>query len=287
MRLENTKSTHSDKGEYIYLPKMADIVRAEMISEKEKLLEFKFKDGSELNHKPGQFVEVSVLGIGECPISISSSPTKRGSFELVVRLVGNVTKAMHNLKKGDTAGIRGPYGRGFDTELLKGKDLIFIGGGIGMVPLRSLINYCLDKRKDYGRVMLLYGCREPKELIFPDERARWETQSDIEYKATVDRCKPDDNWKGNVGVITTLIPGLEFNPENTYAIVCGPPIMYKFVVKSLKEKKFSDSHIILSLERRMKCGVGKCGHCQIGPYYACREGPVFNYDEIRDLKGAI
>lgn len=271
----------------LYLPRMAKILKAEKVSAKEKYFEIRFLDGKDLGHKPGQFVEVSVLGIGECPISVSSSPTKKGSFELVIREAGTVTKVLHGLNTGDTVGIRGPYGRGFDTELLKGKDVIFIGGGIGMVPLRSLINYVLDNRKDYGKAMILYGCKEPPELLFPEERKRWETQKDIEYRVTVDKCRPEDGWKGNVGVITTLIPSLELDIKNTYAVVCGPPIMYKFVIKSLKEKKLADDRIILSLERRMKCGVGKCGHCQIGPYYACREGPVFHLSEIRDLKEAI
>jgi sulfhydrogenase subunit gamma (sulfur reductase) len=276
-----------EKGEEIYLPRMAKVIRAEKISEKEKLFELKFNDGKDLGHKPGQFVEVSVFGIGECPISVSSSPTKKGSFELVIRLAGNVTKALHDVKTGDMVGIRGPYGRGFDTEFLKGKDVLFIGGGIGIVPLRSLINYVIDKRSDYNAVSILYGCREPKELLFPQERKIWEGSKNLLYKVTVDKAQPSDNWKGNVGVITTLIPPLDINTSSTYAVVCGPPVMYKFVVRSLKEKGLADDHIILSLERRMKCGVGKCGHCQIGPYYACREGPVFSYAEIRDVKEAL
>ena len=287
MTVLNLSESSKIKGEEIYLPKSAVVVRSEKVSEKERLLELKFKDGTELGHQPGQFVEVSIFGIGECPISVSSSPTKKGSFELVIRLVGNVTKAIHNIKKGDTIGIRGPYGNGFDTKFLKGKDILFIGGGIGMVPLRSLINYVLDERKDFGKVDILYGCKEPGEFLFPEERQKWVSQKDIGYLYTADRCKPEDNWKGNTGVITTLIPKVDFDPISTYAVVCGPPIMYKFVIKSLKERNLPDDHIIVSLERRMKCGVGKCGHCQIGPYYACREGPVFNYAQIKNLKEAL
>jgi NAD(P)H-flavin reductase len=228
-----------------------------------------------------------VYGIGEAPISVSSSPTQKGYFELVVRKVGNVSGAMHAMKAGDTLGIRGPFGRGFDPEALKGKDIVFIGGGIGMVPLRSLINYVLDNRKDYGKVTLLYGCRNPAELIFDEERKSWETRKDLDYRVTVDRCCDADCWKGNVGVITTLIPKVEMNVETTYAVICGPPIMYKFVLMSLRDKKLPDDHVILSLERRMKCGVGKCGHCQMGKNYVCRDGPVFTYAEVKDLKGAI
>lgn len=275
------------KGRQLYLPRPARVAGAKQVSEKEMLLELKLCDGSDLGHQPGQFVEVSVYGIGECPISVSSSPTRRGSFDLVVRKVGNVTSALHRLKCGDTVGIRGPFGRGFDVEFLKGKDILFIGGGIGMVPLRSLIDYVLDKRADYAKVTILYGCKDPAELIFPEERRRWESLQDVDYRITVDRCRPEDNWKGHVGVITTLIPDLELNPETTYAVVVGPPIMYKFVIMSLKEENLPDDHIILSLERRMKCGVGKCGHCQIGDLFVCRDGPVFNYSEIEHLKGAI
>lgn len=271
------------RGQQLYVPKSAAIVRVEQVSEKEKLIELKFEDGSELGHQPGQFVEVSVYGMGECPISVSSSPTRKGSFELVVRKVGNVTNALHSLNAGDKVGIRGPLGTGFDTELLKGKDILFIGAGIGMVPLRSLINYVLDNRADYGRVTILYGCKEPCELLFPEERSRWLELENVEYRVTVDRCVPEDGWEGNVGVITTLIPDLELNLDKTYAVVVGPPIMYKFAIRSLKEKDLADDHIIVSLERRMKCGVGKCGHCQIGDKYVCQDGPVFNYSEVRDM----
>ena len=271
------------EGQQLYLPKPAEVIRVEQVSEKEKLLELKLSDGKELGHQPGQFVEISVYGIGECPISVSSSPTKKGSFELVVRKAGNVTTALHNLKAGDKVGIRGPFGKGFDTESLKGKDLVFIGGGIGMVPLRSLVNFVLDNRTDYGKVDILYGCKEPCELIFPEERELWDSLKTVNYHVTVDRCSPEDGWCGNTGVITTLIPGLELDLEKTYAVVVGPPIMYKFVIRSLKEKDLPDDHIIVSLERRMKCGVGKCGHCQIGDKYVCQDGPVFNYSEVKGM----
>lgn len=287
MRPESLPSTLETEGRQLYLPRAASVVEAKQVSEKEKLLELRLSDGEELGHQPGQFVEVSVYGVGECPISVSSSPTRRGSFELVVRKVGNVTAALHELAPGAKVGIRGPFGRGFDTELLKGKDIVFIGGGIGMVPLRSLIEFVLDKRGDYGNVSILYGCKDPGELIFPEERRAWESRKDVNYRVTVDRCSPEDNWQGCVGVITTLIPDLVIEPERTYTVVVGPPIMYRFVIRSLKDKGLADDRIILSLERRMKCGVGKCGHCQIGPYFVCRDGPVFNYAEIKDVKGAI
>jgi len=268
----------------LYQPKVAKLIRTQKWTEPEKLLEFEFTDGSELGHKPGQFVEVSVFGVGEAPLSVSSSPTKKGSFELCVRNVGNVTNALHNLKEGDVVGIRGPFGNGFPIEDLEGKDILFIGGGIGMVPLRSLINYTLDNRDKFGRLIVLYGCKNPAEFLFCEDCDRWDEK--LEYYETVDSPAGMD-WEGNVGVITTLIPPLEFDPKTTYAVVVGPPIMYRFVVMSLKEKNMPDDHIIMSLERRMKCGVGKCGHCQIGPLYTCKDGPVFYYSDIKHIKEAL
>ena len=228
---------------------------------------------------------MSLFGAGEAPISVTSSPTKKGSFELCVREVGMLTKIFHNLKVGSTIGIRGPYGKGFDVESYKGKDILIIGGGIGIVPLRSLINYVIDNRKDYGRLIILYGAKTPNEFLYPDDLKLWEKSDDIEYHVTVDQGTPE--WKGNTGVITTLIPGLDLDLPNTITAVVGPPIMYKFVLMSLKTKRIPDENIYLSLERRMKCGVGKCGHCQINHSYVCQDGPVYHYPELKHLQEAI
>jgi len=275
------------EGNIDYVPKLATIVKKVPMTAKEILFEIKLDDGSDINHDPGQFVEVSVFGVGEAPISVSSPPTKKGTFELCVRKVGSVTTKLHTLNVGDKVGVRGPFGNGFDAEFLKGKDLLFIAGGLGVAPLRSLFNYVLDKRKDYGRVILLYGCKEPRELLFGDEILALTKRADVEFKPTVDWCPENELWDGNIGVITTLIPQVNFDPETTYAIVCGPPIMYKFVIADLKGRKVPDDHIILSLERRMKCGVGKCGHCQINQIYVCKDGPVFNYSKIKGVPEAL
>ncbi len=275
------------EGNIDYVPRLATIVRKEVMTVYETLFEIKLDDGSELGHAPGQFVEVSVFGIGEAPISISSPPTKKDTFELCVRKLGNVTTKLHTLQVGDKVGIRGPFGKGFDPEALKNKDLLFIAGGLGLAPLRSLFNYVLDNRKDYGKVTLLYGCKEPRELLFTEELLALTKRDDVEYKPTVNWCPENEVWTGNIGVITTLIPQVEFNPETTYAIVCGPPIMYKFVIADLKSRNVHDDHIILSLERRMKCGVGKCGHCQINHVYVCKDGPVFNYSKIKGVPEAL
>lgn len=269
----------------LYLPRPATIKKIIQFTELEKFFQLSLDDGSELGHQPGQFVMVSLPGVGECPISISSSPTAKG-FDLCIRKVGRVTEKIHQLKEGDKVGIRGPFGKGFPVDKLKSKDLLFIGGGIGMVPLRSFINYSIDRRKDYGRIILLYGARTPKELFPFPEFEDWKAgKKDVELLLTVDRG--DDKWKGNVGVITTLIPGLKLDLEKTYALVCGPPVMYKFVLLALEGKNFREDHIYLSLERRMKCGVGKCGHCQIHGYYCCQDGPVFHYPMIKGIKEAL
>lgn len=269
----------------IYLPALAEITRTEQLTKMEKLFEIRLKNGRELGHQPGQFVEVSLFGIGEAPISVSSSPTKKGSFELAVRSVGNVTKALHQMNPGAPLGIRGPFGKGFPVEEIKGKDILFVAGGIGLVPLRSLINYVLDKRSDFGRVIVFFGAKTPAEQLFLDELAKWRTSKEMEYLETVDRS--DGSWKGNVGVITTLFPKVTLDPKNTVAVIVGPPIMYRFAILEAQVKGIPDDQIIVSLERRMKCGVGKCGHCQINDIYVCQEGPVFNYARIKNLKEAI
>ena len=274
-------------GNINYVPNLATIVKKMVMTPMETFFEIKLDDGSELGHKPGQFVEVSVFGVGEAPISLSSPPTKKGTFELCVRKLGSVTTKLHTLSLGDKVGIRGPFGNGFDVEFLKGQDLLFIAGGLGIAPLRSLFNYVLDNRKDYGRVILLYGCKEPRELLFSDEMMALAKRDDVEFKPTVNWCPENETWAGNIGVITTLIPQVDFDPDKTYAIVVGPPIMYKFVLHDLREKKVPDDHIIVSLERRMKCGVGKCGHCQINEIYVCKDGPVFNYSKIRGIPEAL
>ena len=190
-----------------------------------------------------------------------------------------------DLKAGDKVGVRGPFGTHFPVDEAKGKDILFVAGGIGLVPLRSFIQFVLDHRNDYGEVTILFGARNPSERLFLDELEQWATRGDIRYLDTVDR--PDPNWNGHVGVITTLFPKIEVDPSRTYCIVVGPPVMYRFVILEAKARGIPDTQIFLSLERRMKCGVGKCGHCQINHLYVCQDGPVFKYSDIFYLKEAI
>lgn len=270
----------------VFIPEPARIVRSGSMTDLEKFFEIEFESGKSLEHMPGQFVEVSIPGIGEAPISVSSSPDTEGKFDLVVRKVGRLTDVMHGLPDNSRIGIRGPFGTTFPVaEELKGKDIVFVCGGIGLVPVRSAIQYVLNRRQDYGKISILYGTKTPADRLFADELKQWDEDPDIEFMETVDRA--DAEWRGNVGVITTLIPKIEMDPEKTAVIICGPPVMYKFVLIELGGCGIPEENIYVSLERRMKCGVGKCGHCQINGYYTCLEGPVFKYSEVSDVQEAI
>jgi NAD(P)H-flavin reductase len=263
--------------------KKGKILRTRQMTEHEKLYEILLEGGERLDHEPGQFIMMSMFGVGEIPISISSSPTNiSDSFELCVRAVGKVTNAMHKLEAGDAVGIRGPFGKGFPIRIFEGNDLLIIAGGLGIAPLRSLIKYVFDNRRDFGKVHILLGCKSPQDMLFLDEIEQWNKRLDVHYECTVDRAVPE--WQGHVGLITTLIPGVDIEPERTFAVVVGPPVMYKFVIRELLAKNIPGRQVLVSFERHMKCGLGKCGHCQIQHLYACQDGPVFNYEEIKYLK---
>ena len=269
----------------LYTLKRGKVMRTRRLTDMEKLFEIALPEGESLDHEPGQFVQVSMFGIGEAPISICSSPTKRESFDLTVRKVGKLTTKLHELEAGDEVGIRGPYGKGFPVTFMEGFDIMIVGGGIGIVPLRSLINYIIDNRRDFGKVDILLGCKTPSDMLFGDEVETWQKRVDVDFSCTVDRA--DEDWKGNIGLITSLIPGVNLDPRRTFAAVVGPPIMYKFVIQELLKKQIPEKQILVSLERHMKCGLGKCGHCQVEQYFCCQDGPVFRYDMIKDLEGAI
>jgi len=284
--MENSLALYAESENRLFMPTMASILNIEELTALEKVFTVQLPKGMSLDHRPGQFVEVSILGTGEAPISISSSPSRsNGTFELCVRKVGDVTQAIHKLRAGDKLGVRGPFGHGFPYEKFRGKDILFAPGGLGLAPLRSLINQVLDERALYDRVIILYGARLPSELLFKDELETWSKRKDVELMVTVDRG--DETWKGHTGVITTLFRDVSVNPRNTIAITCGPPVMYKFVLMELLGKGILEGNIYLSLERKMKCGIGKCGHCQINSVYACQSGPVFSYRDIKGLEEAL
>ena len=280
-----TTATKSSEARDLYSPVMAEITGITRMTELETLYEITLPGGEDLGHGPGQFVEVSLFGVGEAPFSISSSPTQKGVFEMGIRKVGMLTEVMERMKPGEKVGIRGPFGGGVPVEAFKGHDVLIVAGGIGLVPMRSMINYVIDNRKDFGRLVICYGSRTDKELLFTEELKMWQEHADVEFHVTVDHGSPD--WTGNTGVITTLIPGLDLDLANTRALICGPPIMYRFALMSLQSKGLPEENIYMSLERRMKCGVGKCGHCQINSSYVCQDGPVYHYPVLKDLQEAL
>lgn len=269
----------------LYVPKTAIVREVKQMTDTEMFLRLELESGEPLAHRPGQFVEISVVGVGEAPFSVSSTPEDPG-FEFVIRKIGRVTKALHRLQPEDTVGVRGPLGTALPLDdRLKDKNILFMAGGLGLVPLRSSIRHVLQHREQYGEITICYGSRTPAERLFCNELEEWAGLEDVAFLETVD--KADATWKGHVGVLTELIPKVDIDPQQTVAILCGPPVMYKFVVMELHKRKLPSNSIYLSLERRMKCGLGKCGHCQINGVYTCLEGPVFNYADLEGTREAI
>jgi len=268
-----------------YQPARAHIVRIQHLVSDTLVFTVRFTDeraAAGFRHRPGQFVMLSVPGAGEAPISISSSPTRPEVLELCVRRAGRVTRALHRMRATDVLGIRGPYGNGFPVEALEGNDVLLIAGGLGMAPLRSLLWYALDNRERFTSLALLYGARSPTDMLFRDELASLVDRPDITTLLTVDR-DPAGGWPHHVGLLPALLDRIRVVPATTYAAVCGPPIVYRFVLQKLLALGFSKDRILMSLERRMKCGVGKCGHCSVGYKYTCLHGPIFTYWDAINL----
>ncbi len=268
-----------------YQPQPARIVRIHRMVPDNHLFQLRFVDdviAEGWDHRPGQFVELSVIGTGEVPISISSPPTRRGILELCVRRVGRVTSSLYRLPTNAIVGIRGPYGNGFPVEEMEGHDLLIVAGGLGMAPLRSLLWYALDHREKFNNIILMYGARTPADMLFREELLSLAEVQDLTALLTVDR-DPSGTWKHHVGLLPTLFEKVEIHPDRTYAAVVGPPVVYKFVLTELLKLNFHKDRILMSLERRMKCGVGKCGHCSVGYKYTCIHGPVFTYWDAINL----
>ncbi len=269
-----------------YIPYPARIVSARDETYDTKTFRLKFTEPSvaeDFNFKQGQFLEVSLLGRGEAPISICSSPLEREYFELNIRSVGSLTGAICRLKEGDILYVRGPYGNSFPFKEVKGRDLVFIAGGIGLAPLRGLIQMVLKNKKDFGNVSILYGAKSPEDLCFRDELEQWSEVEGTSVYQTVDRAS--DGWNGRVGLVTELYEaaGIEEGAgemSNTTAFLCGPPVMIRFAARKLKACGFKPGNIYVTLERYMKCGIGKCGHCNIGGVFVCVDGPVFSWEHV-------
>jgi len=280
MNLKGVFGSDKNKKENIYIPK---IVRVEKIIKETsviKTFQLRTMRSSKFNFIPGQFLELSLFGIGEAPFSFSSSPLDK-KLEVTVRLVGDVTRNLFDIKEGDYIGIRGPYGNGFPLEKIKKKNILIIGGGVALAPLRSLIRYIIQKRDGFGNVVIMYGARTSKEILFKSEISSWKNVKNFKVFLTVDET--DNSWSEDIGLVTTLFDKYTVPVKDTYSIVCGPSIMMKFTTRKLLEKGFDEDHIFLSMERRMKCGVGKCGHCNIGGKLVCQHGPVFSYGELKNL----
>jgi NAD(P)H-flavin reductase len=230
---------------------------------------------------PGQFNMMTVFGVGEVPISFSGDPREPDRLVHTVRAVGPVSAALTRLGPGDVVGLRGPFGVGWPMAESAGRDVVVVAGGLGLAPLRPALYALLAERARYGRIALLYGSRGPAEILFRRELEAWRRRLDIDVAVTVDHAAGD--WHGNVGVVTTLIPRAAFDPPNAIALVCGPEIMMRFAIAALGDAGIAEDAIYLSMERNMKCAIGFCGHCQLGPVFVCRDGPVFRYDRVRRL----
>ncbi|MFC2141981.1 FAD/NAD(P)-binding protein [Acidobacteriota bacterium] len=273
-----------------FLPEPARIVRTYPLTEDVNFFQVRVADMDKalaFRYQTGQFAMISILGAGEAPFSISSSPSRPGLLEFCIRKTGTVTNALFNLKENDLVGLRGPYGNGFPSDKMEGKDILIVMGGLGAAPLRSVLLYCLDNRDRFGRVILLHGAKRPADMLFREELLALKQRDDLECHLTVDGDDTGE-WNDNVGVVTTLFPKLgNIDPANTFGLVCGPPVMYKFVLQEFLKLDIPRDQILMTLERRMKCGVGKCGHCAIDYIYTCLEGPVFSYWDVIHMRELI
>jgi sulfhydrogenase subunit gamma (sulfur reductase) len=276
----------NSQPENVYLPRLAVLDRVVDEIAEVKTFFWHFEDPAAQERfrqfRPGQFAQVSLFGVGEFPASLPPSPTEEASF-FTIRQVGACTAALHQLKPGQKFGVRGPYGNGFPMAEYHGRNLVFVAGGIGLIPLRSCIIYALAHREKYGRIQIFLGAKTPRDLMYRENLHEWEKSAGVECHLTVDRAA--DGWTGNVGVVGSLFkkPGVQVPIDNTVAFVCGPPVMFRFVIKDLLAMGLPERCIVSTLERYMKCGVGKCGHCCIGVAYVCVDGPVFTYEQIKRL----
>ncbi len=263
-----------------YLPVGATIEKVTV--ESATIKSFTLAPDEPLSFRTGQFVELTVPGVGEAPFTPSSSHYERDRLELTVMRVGAVTTRLHGMEPGERVGVRGPYGRGYPLEEFEGRGVVICGGGVGLAPLRSLLLTLRHDIDRYARVLLRYGARTPADIIYRAEVERWRRDGKIDVKLTVDRGEA--SWDGHVGLVTTLLDEPGVDPGRAAAVVCGPPIMMKFTTFKLLDVGFSPRNIYLSMEKNMSCGFGKCGHCRLGTYYACKDGPVFTYEQIKDFR---
>jgi len=253
----------------------------DIITESSTIKTLRLIPEEDFSFKAGEFIELTVPGVGEAPFTPSSSPYNTDSIDVTVMEVGRVTKKIHNMKKGDITGIRGPLGKGYPVDQFRGKEVLLLGGGVGMAPVRSLLLELIHDTSRFEKIYLCYGAKTPSDIIYKDQFKDWKKTKGLKVLRTVD--EPEENWEECVGVATVLLEKIDINVDNSVAIVCGPPIMMKFGTFSLLDIGFKPENIYLSMERNMSCGFGKCGHCALGKYYVCKDGPVFTYDQIKDI----
>ncbi len=272
----------------LQLPREAILKSIKDLTEDTRTYRLRLKnDGDKLDFRSGQFNMVGLPGFGEAPFTFSAPPQADGTFEHSIRAVGRLTKGLVKLKPGDVLHVRGPFGTAWPLEEAKGKDVLIVAGGVGMIPLRPFLLQVFQSREEYGKVVILFGARTPGELIYSDEFDSWRNQPDTTLLLTVDEVPPGETWDGHTGVVTGLFGEMDIEPENAVVLTCGPPIMMRFVARGLLLRRFSAAKIYVSLERRMKCGTGHCGHCQIGPKFVCKDGPVFRYEEVAGLPDTV
>ncbi len=268
----------------IYKPVTADIL--EVIDETPTIKTFVVRPRQPIGFQAGEFMEVTVPGVGEAPFTPSSSPNVKETIDFTIMKVGRVTEAIHRMRKGDTVGVRGPLGKGYPLDAWKGKEICIVGGGVGGAPLRALFLALTERLDDFKKILYCYGARTPKDIVYKKQIMEEWPKIDpkkVEIRLTVD--EGDETWKGNVGVVTTVVRDLGLDLASSVAVVCGPPIMMKFATFKLLELGYPESSIYLSMEKNMSCGVGKCGHCMLGEYMVCQDGPVLTYDLIKDKPG--
>jgi NAD(P)H-flavin reductase len=267
-----------------YTPNTAEIINVKKQTLDTKTYTIHFvKKQKKFKAMPGQFIMVSIPGVGEAPFSLSSSPDAMGSFDTTIRTVGNVTGVLNRYGVGTRLGVRGPYGKPWPVKEAKRKDILLVAGGIGLAPLRPVITAIQQSRKAYGNLEILYGARTPSDEVFADEYEEWRRIPKTKLFLTVDSVPTGVTWPHKKGVVTGLFDDMETSPENSVVMTCGPEIMMRFVIRGLLARNFRKGQIYVSLERRMKCGMGHCGHCQIGEKFVCRDGPVFTYLDLEGL----
>ncbi len=273
-------------SENIYKPYLMEIVNVVEETPDVRTFRLKFKNNEEaekFSFKAGQFGEYSVFGEGESTFCVASSPTRKGYIECTFRKAGRVTNSLANLEIGDTVGFRGPYGNTFPIEEWEGKNLLYIAGGIALPPMRCVIWNTIDLREKYKDITIVYGARTVSDLVYKDELKEWEDRPDIKLITTVDPGGQTPEWRGEIGFVPMVLEKVAPSSDNTVAILCGPPVMIKFTMPVLKKLGFKDKDIYTTLENRMKCGFGKCGRCNVGKVFVCKDGPVFSYEQILEL----